>query len=113
MFVLVEMLVSQPSDAFWSQLAKPGLQVITQAPAVQVGVPLLTEHTNPQLPQLLVSVWVLTQPLPQATVPEGQAHAPPVQTCPDGQAVPQVPQLLALVCRLASQPLEKVWSQSP
>jgi hypothetical protein len=41
----------------------------------------------------------------QAIVPPPPVQAPPMQIWPLAQTLPQVPQLLGLVMRLASQPL--------
>jgi hypothetical protein len=54
-------------------------------------------QARPHMPQLAVSLWVLTQvdiaPVPQRVSPVGQAQAPIVQVCPLGHTVPQAPQL--------------------
>lgn len=61
---LVCVLVSQPFDATPSQFPKPATQLGTQAPDVQVVVPLAFAQAFPQAPQLaeLVCVFV-SQPL--------------------------------------------------
>ncbi len=56
-------LASQPLLPKLSQLAKPGAQASWQAPALQVGVPLLAAQTLPQAPQLLTLVRLASQPL--------------------------------------------------
>ena len=62
-------------------------------PAVQV-CPIA--HERPHMPQLAVSVIVLTQAVPQRVWPVPQAiipQTPAVQTWPVMQAVPHAPQL--------------------
>jgi hypothetical protein len=63
-----------------------------------------------QPPQCAVDVFVSTQPPPQAVSPVEQpaAHCPAWQTCPAGQAWPQLPQLAALLVRLAQVPLHSI-----
>jgi hypothetical protein len=60
----VARLVSQPLVRLLSQLAKPALQLMSHAPALQDGVPLLELHTLLQLPQRVASVFrFVSQPL--------------------------------------------------
>lgn len=59
-------------------------------PAVQV---------LPQLPQFNELVPMSTQLLPQAVLPLGQPHCPPVQAWPPAHLVSQAPQLPAVVCK--------------
>ncbi len=61
------------------------------------------EHTFPQNPQLLGSVWVSTHcPLQHLSGAQNESlqvvHAPPSQWYPGGQTLPQLPQLLLSVC---------------
>ncbi len=56
---------------------------------------------------------MLTQRPAQSVWPAGHAHAPAVHTCPVGQALPQAPQCMALVCSSVSQPLSSLMSQLP
>ena len=86
---------------------------MAQALAEHAALALASVQTCPQAPQLLLSVTVLVQAVPQTVWPVGQAQTPLVQLWPVAQACPQVPQLLALVLRLASQPLLVTLSQSP
>jgi len=61
--VLVLRFASQPFEARLSQLAKPELQVGTQAPDVHAVVPLAFVQLLPQLPQFAVLVFVfVSQP---------------------------------------------------
>ena len=82
-----------------------------QLPALQTGVE--PEQVVPQVPQFLVSEFVLTQlPIPKpppkkpprpwvhCVSPEGQVHVPPTHARPPGQAVPHEPQLRLSVCKL-------------
>ena len=61
----------------------------------------------PHEPQLLASVWVSTQALPQMD-PLVHAHLPAVQVDCAGQALPHVPQLVALVEVSVQTPLHLV-----
>ena len=65
--------------------------VALQLPPVHVTLEecetLLVLHTVPQLPQLLISVCVLTQVEPVSQVPEGQTQAPLLNVYGDVQAV--------------------------
>jgi hypothetical protein len=61
---LVPRLTSQPSVALALQSAKPEAQVMPQAPAAQVAVPLAALHALPQRPQLVTLVArAVSQPL--------------------------------------------------
>jgi len=71
LLVLVFILISQPSDVIALQFAKPVLQAeMAHAPPVQTPEAFAKEHTFPQEPQLLISVWkkehivVVTQLVP-------------------------------------------------
>src|SRR5438045_3572886 len=56
--------VSQPLATLLSQLPKPALQAIWQAPATQLAAPFAVEQALPQAPQLVTLVLVLvSQPL--------------------------------------------------
>jgi hypothetical protein len=108
-----------------SQSPKPALHVDRQVLAEQLGVaPGRVGQTVPQVPQWLRSVVRLTsQPLAglpsQSAKPVLQVnpHVPPVQLlvalARAGQTLPQAPQLVTELVRLASQPLERLLSQLP
>jgi hypothetical protein len=116
-------LVSQPLAAFPSQSANPAAQVILQAPATQLGVPLALLQTLPQAPQLFALLPVLiSQPLradpSQLAKPAEQeiAQTPPAQLgvpLVALHAFPHVPQLLTLPFKLVSQPFPTLLSQLP
>ena len=53
-------------------------------------------------------VWRSAQLAPQSEVPWGQAHAPAVQAWPVAHAVPQAPQLWALLPRFTQAPVQSV-----
>lgn len=122
-FVVVLRFVSHPLFGLPSQSAKPALHDGTQAPAVQLVVPLAFTHGALQLPQWLALVFVSTSH-PLVAMPS-QLARPALQIGwqlplvhvvePPGfeHAVPQVPQLLVLVLVLVSQPLFALPSQSP
>ncbi len=98
---------SQPLVATPSQLPKPGVQVMPQAPVVHEGAEFAPDaQTVPQAPQLRGSLAVVTQVPLQRVVPAMQAsmQEPAEQSCPLPHEVPQRPQLVALVWRLTSQP---------
>ena len=64
LLTLMFRFTSQPLVTLASQLAKPTLQVMLHAPALQVGTPLVLLHAVPQALQLAGSVSKLTsQPL--------------------------------------------------
>jgi hypothetical protein len=71
-----------------------------------------------QNPQFWVEVWTLVSQSgfeSQSAIGGWQlvtSHWPALQACPVEQAVPQAPQLLGSVSRLASQPFAAVVSQS-
>lgn len=120
---LVLVFVSQPSETTPLQLPKPVVHVPrAQVPVVHVSLAFARSHTVPHPPQF-VSVWVLvSQPLlglpSQLAKPDAQVgtQAPAVQTVVPFafvQAAPQLPQLVALVFRFASQPFEARPSQLP
>jgi hypothetical protein len=79
--------------------------VQTQPPLAQLWP---APQCCPQPPQLLASVWVLTQTPLQNCSPEGQAQLPPLQLWPEGQACPQLPQLAGSVWVLIQVPLQRV-----
>jgi hypothetical protein len=93
-----------------------------QAPAVHAAPALAKEHERPQAPQLSVVVVGVSQPLAgfmsQSAKPALQApiaHAPIAQVAAalaKEQAVPHVPQSVAVVRRSVSQPLAGLPSQS-
>jgi hypothetical protein len=81
------------------------------------------EHSTPQAPQLVTVVVLVSQPLeatasqlPKPVLHVPRTHAPDAQEAlalAKVQTFPQVPQLLALVLVLVSQPLEATASQLP
>jgi hypothetical protein len=95
------------------QRFSPPVQDLEQVELLQVAVPVpaVIEQTLPQAPQLLLSLERLEQALPHAVNPalqlgehvELEQAAVPFVTA--GQAFPQAPQLLTLVCRFVSHPL--------
>ena len=116
--------VSHPVEASPSQLPKPELHPMEQAPSEQLGVPLVPLQTVPQVPQLetVVSVFVShpVEPIP-SQLPNPVAHVPSVQFPVTHDSVafarlqvwPQPPQFGRLVFRFVSQPLPGRPSQSP
>jgi hypothetical protein len=110
----VFVLVSQPLVSLPSQFPQPALQLLmAQVPVEQVAVALLRVHAVLQLPQCVVVVVWVSQPLltslsqlPRsglhwiAQEPRLQLAVPPVVL----QAWPQPPQLVTLVWMLTSQP---------
>jgi hypothetical protein len=97
--------VSQPFAALASQLPKPELQVIPQAPPLQVAVPFVPLHKVPHAPQFAGAVLVLVShpfvALP-SQLPNPALHVPSTQV-PAGQveppfanehALPQSPQFV-------------------
>ena len=63
-FATVPSVVSHPLPALLSQLPKPLVQTMVQAPSEHDGVPLVVLHALPQPPQWLTFVCVLaSQPL--------------------------------------------------
>ena len=67
---------------------------------------LLQQYPWAQEPLVHCELVVQANPFARVT------QIPLVQVCPDAQALPQVPQWLAVVFRLVSQPFEKTPSQS-
>jgi len=65
-------------------------------------------QTVPQVPQLLLSLAVVTQLPLQKVRPEGQVHMPLVQLRPPEHTVPQVPQLLLSLAVVRQVPLQSV-----
>ena len=112
--------VSQPSLAVPLQSPKPPPQRTTvQAPAAQpYASAWASAHTRPHPPQCSGLRPVLAQNASAAVphVVKGEAqvapHAPPEQTWPAAQRVPQRPQLVLSVRVSASQPLAGAPSQS-
>src|SRR5204862_421374 len=108
-------LVSQPLPTLPSQLPKPAVQAIWQAPPTQLAAPFVVEQALPQAPQCEVLVLsVVSQPL--ATLPsqlpkpalQAMPQAPPTQLAAPfavEQMVAQVPQWPTSVWRFTSQPL--------
>jgi hypothetical protein len=109
--------VSQPLDALPSQLPKPGLQVKLHIPALHVVVALARAgQALPQEPQLLTSVAVSTQDIPQRTwPPEHPLTQRPVIALHTGEApeqeAPHEPQFEAVPSGV-SQPFIGLPSQS-
>jgi len=62
----------------------------------------------PQAPQLLASVWALTQLPEQSVYPVAQTHAPLLHTKLGPQACPHPPQLLTSPCMFTQVPLQVV-----
>jgi hypothetical protein len=82
------------------QFTSPAWQVTAQLPTLQTSP---AEQTLPHEPQLVLSVWVLTQLLPDPASPPVAVHSvrfpwhvtehlPPPHTVPAEQSVPQPPQ---------------------
>src|SRR6185437_2785467 len=105
--------VSQPLSALPSQSPKPPLQLGLQAPATQGFVPLSAVHAELHVPQLLASVSrLVSQPLSglpsQSPKPVAQLGTQTPFTHAfvlfrPTHLIPQPPQLLGSVFRLASQ----------
>ena len=114
---LLTVLVSQPLAALPSQFAKPVLHVDVQALAAQPRAAFgYVAQITPQPPQLFGSEARFTQ-LPVAAqnvvpVEHELTQAPPEQTVPAAQTLPQAPQLL-FVFSARSQPLAAEPSQLP
>jgi hypothetical protein len=114
--LLVRSSVSQPLLLLLSQLLKKlWVQTGLQAPPMQVLVALFCWQMVPQPPQLLPSLantasqplLLLASQLPSTPVSQTGLQAPVTHEllpCGAWQATPQAPQLLLLVCKLASQP---------
>jgi hypothetical protein len=122
--VVVLRLTSQPVEARPSQLPKPELHAIEQAPSEQLGVPFVPLHTVPHAPQLVALVSVLiSQPVEPmlSQLPNPAAQVPSVQLPVTQVSValarlhtaPQAPQFGRLVFRFVSQPFPERPSQSP
>jgi hypothetical protein len=113
---------SQPFAALPSQFAKPGLQVIPHAPAVQVAAPLFVLQAVTQAPQWVGSALRFTSQ-PFAALPS-QFPNPALQVMPQTPALhvavpfvelqvpPQLPQCAGSTLRFTSQPFEASPSQS-
>jgi hypothetical protein len=107
--VEVLVLVSQPLLKLPSHSPKPVLHVPAQRPAEHVTVELAgIGQTDPHAPQLFVSFVRLRHTPEQSVCPAAHVsvHAPPVQTCPVGQALPQRPQWAVSVAVLVQVPLQ-------
>ena len=65
-------------------------------------------HTLPHAPQLLLSVFVLTQFVPQLRVPVGHVQTPAAQPEGSGHARPQAPQLRGSVPVSTQTPVHDV-----
>ena len=74
-----------------------------QSPFAQTRLP---RQICEQNPQLFLSVCRSTQALPQRASPEPQlvAHVPALQTSPNMQRLPQLPQLRGSDCRITHTP---------
>lgn len=122
-FEVVVRFVSQPFPTLPSQLPRPGLQVMPlHTPPLHCGVPPDELQTFPQMPQLLVVVRSVSQPLFAllSQLPQPELHAiwqePPEQEgvpCVELQTAPHAPQCAVLVAVLVSQPLATFPSQFP
>ncbi len=66
-------------------------------------------HAALHPPQLALSVFSSTHPVPHADWPAGQAHAPPEHAWPEGHSFPQAPQLSASVIVSMHSPPQNVW----
>ncbi|MFO0627818.1 MAG: hypothetical protein U0325_19575 [Polyangiales bacterium] len=114
---VVSRFTSQPLERVPSQLPKPRLQVIAQAPAVQVvgaALAVWRTHETPQPPQFERSVWGSTQVLLQTArgAVQTSRHEPAKQMAFDAQVRPQAPQFARLLVRLTSQPSVALLLQS-
>jgi hypothetical protein len=120
---LVLVLVSQPLATLLSQLPKPELHAMVQAPPPQPGVPLTDEQAALQAPQCAMLVFVLvSQPLAllASQLPKPTLQVPSVQTPVEhdsaafakSQTTPQ-PLQSVVVRMLVSQPLLGLPSQLP
>jgi hypothetical protein len=98
----------QPSSGFPEQLTQSGEHTLWHVPLWQDGLEKQVEHWVPQAPQLLTSVWRLTQTPLHEVSPLGHTQAPPEQVCPVGQTVEQAPQLWSSVWRSTHAPLQSV-----
>jgi hypothetical protein len=78
------------------------LHVAEHAEFEQYGV--APPHTTPQLPQLLRSEIVFTQPVPHWRSPGAQTQPPFEHASPGGQRTPQLPQLLGSNPRFVHTP---------
>jgi hypothetical protein len=116
-------LASQPSKADALQSAKGDLHPNPQTPTRQPVVAFARlGQISPQTPQLVGSALVSVQPDAQHVCPARQAfpplhppertHDPLTHEAPRPQIRPQLPQLAESVSRLASQPLNRLPSQS-
>jgi hypothetical protein len=108
--VVVVMSVSQPLVLLLSQFPKPLLQLpILHCPETQAGSAFARTHVFEQLPQLVVVVMLVSQPLvlllSQLSKPLLQVlilHWPPEHTrtaSGSEHVVVQLPQLVTLVCK--------------
>jgi hypothetical protein len=121
---LVEVAVSQPVVESPSQSPKPALHMsIAQAPRRHAAEALRMVQVRRQAPQFMLSARAsVSQPLvaspSQSTKPSAHSRrqAPitqaPTELVPEGQRIPQAPQLVASVWRFTSQPLVALMSQS-
>jgi hypothetical protein len=118
-----EVGVSQPFFGLPSQLAKPGSQVGTHTPVVQVVVPCAFVQACPQAPQLVTLVFRFAShpfgrfesQFPKPALQVG-TQPPVVHTLVPfaaRHAVPQAPQLAVAVFRFTSQPVDARPSQFP
>jgi hypothetical protein len=106
---VVSRFTSHPLERVPSQLPKPRLQVIAQAPAVHaVGAAFAVcrTHETPQPPQFDRSVWGSTQVLLHTArgAVQTSRHEPAKQIAFDAQARPQAPQFARSLVRFRSQP---------
>jgi hypothetical protein len=106
---VVSRFTSHPLERVPSQLPKPRVQVIAQAPAVQVvgaALAVCRTHETPQPPQFERSVWGSTQALLHTArgAVQTSRHEPAKQMAFDAQARPQAPQFARSLERFRSQP---------
>jgi hypothetical protein len=80
-----------------SQGVRPELHAAAHDPPLQNGA--VPAHAIPQPPQLAASLTTSTHAPPQARVPAGHAHRPPVHACDSAQTAPQAPQSRTSVAR--------------
>lgn len=120
---LLVVLVSQPFAGFPSQLPKPVVQLCTwQLPPPHVATPLATEHALPHIPQWVVLLSAVSQPLamlpsqlPKPVVQPASAHVPALHEAlplANEHALPHIPQCVVLLSDV-SQPLAMLPSQLP
>jgi hypothetical protein len=117
-------LTSHPVEARPSQLPKPVLHAMVQAPREHPAEPFVPLQAEPQAPQFDTFVSVLvSHPFPAlaSQLPNPELHVPSVQLPVTQLALalvllhtaPQAPQFARLVLRFVSHPFPELPSQSP